>query len=119
MAMRAIQVLLADDDVLTRESTKRVSEQIGCVIVGEAADGREAVKLSHTLHPDVILMDTDMPYMDNLEAIRYCVAPVIILITCALAEIAEQSCVSGASACLTKPVTADALQRAIAIAVAN
>jgi response regulator NasT len=117
--MKAIQILVADDDLIVRETTKQVSERLGYAIIGEAANGLDAVKLSYALKPDVILMDTDMPYLDGLEATRYCLAPVVILTSGDLAEMAGFIFRSGASACLAKPITAIALERAVAIAVAR
>ena len=60
-----------------------------------------------------------MPYLDGFEATRYCLAPVVILASGDLVEMAGCLCKSGASACLAKPVTAIALERAVSIAVAR
>jgi AmiR/NasT family two-component response regulator len=118
--MDSIQVLIADDEMSGREATKTISTQIGCTIVGEATNGFEAIELSQLLQPDVILMDADMPYLDGLAAIQYCTIPVIILAAEGeLPEIVGQTYGFGASACLGKPFTAGALERAIAIAVAH
>jgi response regulator NasT len=117
--MKAIQILVADDDLTVRETTKQLSERLGYAIIGEAANGLDAVKLSHSLKPDVILMDTDMPYLDGLAATRYCLGPVILLANGDAAEMAGCLFRSGASACLVKPVTVTTLERAVSIAVAS
>jgi two-component system, chemotaxis family, protein-glutamate methylesterase/glutaminase len=58
-------VLVVDDDTLYAESLSAVLEQDGRLdVVGQAADGREAVELAYSLLPDVVVMDIHMPVMD-------------------------------------------------------
>ena len=65
-----IQVLLADDHHIVREGLKSLLEKEGFRVVGEAADGREAVRLAGTSHPDVAVLDLSMPSMNGLDAAR-------------------------------------------------
>lgn len=66
-----IQVLLADDQTMIRQGLGYViGLQEDMALAGEAADGQEAVELALRLHPDVILMDVQMPVMSGIEAIR-------------------------------------------------
>jgi DNA-binding NarL/FixJ family response regulator len=66
-----IRVVLADDQALVRAGFKSLLDaQEGIEVVGEAADGREAVQLAKELRPDVILMDIRMPALDGLAATR-------------------------------------------------
>ena len=66
-----ISVLLVDDHALVRRGFRRILEdEDDIVVVGEAGDGREAVKLAAELHPRVIVMDCAMPEMNGLEATR-------------------------------------------------
>lgn len=67
-----IRVLIADDHAMVRDGLRMILEsQEGFTIVGEAADGVEAVKLTGELQPQVVLMDLRMPRMDGLEAIEH------------------------------------------------
>ena len=66
----AIRVLLADDHVIVCQSLKAVLEREGFQVVGEAADGREAVRLARALRPDVAALDVSMPFLNGLDAAR-------------------------------------------------
>jgi DNA-binding NarL/FixJ family response regulator len=67
----AIRVLIADDHAVLREGLRSFLElQEGIEIVGDAADGEEAVALAERLHPGVVLMDLVMPKLDGVEAMR-------------------------------------------------
>lgn len=63
-----IQVLLADDHLIVRQGLKALLEREGFVVVAEASDGHEAVRLAQSLHPDVAVLDLSMPLMNGLEA---------------------------------------------------
>ena len=65
-----IRLLLADDHRMLRESLRRAMEEHGFDVVGEAADGEEAVQLAERLRPDVVLMDVTMPVLDGVAATR-------------------------------------------------
>jgi DNA-binding NarL/FixJ family response regulator len=68
---RKITVLLVDDHVLVRRGFRRLLEdETHISVVGEASDGREAVKMAHALKPKVVLMDWAMPNMNGLLATR-------------------------------------------------
>lgn len=69
--MTKIRVLLADDHGVLRAGLRAlINAEADMVVVGEAADGREALEQARTLRPDVIVMDISMPVMDGLEATR-------------------------------------------------
>lgn len=69
--MDKIRVLIVDDHALFREGIRLILQaQENIEVVGEAADGQEAVRAAQTLAPDVVLMDVTMPEMDGLEATR-------------------------------------------------
>ena len=65
----SVTVALADDHAIVRDGLRRVLEEAGDIqVVGEAADGLEAVALAERLHPQVVLMDISMPILGGLEA---------------------------------------------------
>ena len=66
----AVRLLLADDHRMLREGLRRSLESAGLVVVAEAADGEEAVRLADEHRPDVVLMDVSMPNLGGVEAAR-------------------------------------------------
>src|SRR5512136_3060622 len=67
----SIRILIADDHLIIRQGLRLILEtQKGFELVGEAADGAEAIRLCSELKPDVVLMDLRMPGMDGLTAIE-------------------------------------------------
>jgi DNA-binding NarL/FixJ family response regulator len=64
------RILLADDHALYREGLRLLLEREGLSVIGEAADGGEAVQLTLELLPDVILLDLSMPVLNGIEAAR-------------------------------------------------
>jgi DNA-binding NarL/FixJ family response regulator len=73
--MAAIRILLADDHNLFRQGLRQICEvKGGFEIVGEAADGKQAVRLAGELQPDIILIDINMPKLNGIEATTQIIA---------------------------------------------
>src|SRR5690348_6956195 len=70
-----LRVLVADDQELVRAGFRLILEAAGFAVVGEAADGAEAVALAAAERPDVVLMDIRMPVMDGIAATRQLTGP--------------------------------------------
>jgi DNA-binding NarL/FixJ family response regulator len=114
-----IRVLLADDHAIVREGVKRIlAGETDIEVVGEAADGVEAVALAKQLHPDVAVLDISMPRLDGIEATRQIHAAVPETHTLALTMHADDSYVfqlikAGASGVVLKHDPAPDLIEAI------
>jgi DNA-binding NarL/FixJ family response regulator len=114
-----IRVLLVDDERLLRTGFSMIlRSEPDLAVVGEAADGHEAVAAAIDLHPDVILMDIRMPGMDGLEATRRIVASgssarILVLTTFDLDTYVYAALAAGASGFLLKDTPEDQLIGAI------
>jgi DNA-binding NarL/FixJ family response regulator len=116
-----IRVLIVDDQALVRTGFRMIVEaEDDVTVVGEAADGEEALRLVQSARPDVVLMDIRMPRLDGVEATRRIVserdgdAPrVLILTTFDLDEYVVEALRAGASAFLLKDAPPEELVAAI------
>ncbi|MGV9455123.1 response regulator [Streptomyces sp. NPDC003635] len=116
--MTAPRVLVVDDQTLIRTGFRLILSARGIEVVGEAADGTEAVSLARELAPDVVLMDIRMPTMDGLEATRRILSRspdcrVLMLTTFDLDEYVYTALSIGASGFLLKDVTPEHLAAAV------
>jgi two-component system, NarL family, response regulator YdfI len=118
-----INVLIADDHLVVREGLKLILETNDSYhVIGEAADGEAAIRLSEQLVPDVILMDLNMPRMSGLEAVellrqRQPEIPVVILTTYNEDDLMRSGLLLGAKGYLLKDASRDDLFRTIEAAV--
>ena len=108
----SIRVLLVDDQALVRTGFRMIlADEEGIEVVGEAANGREAVDGAPRLRPDVVVMDIRMPIMDGVEATRRLTASageaprVLVLTTFDTDEHVVEALRAGASGFLLKDVT--------------
>ncbi len=103
----AARLLIADDESLIRLHLREMLLALGYLIVGEAADGQQAVAMVRHVRPDLILLDYKMPKLDGLEAARIIhhegLAPVILLTASASRELAERARAAGVFGYLIKP----------------
>jgi DNA-binding NarL/FixJ family response regulator len=115
----ATRVLLADDQRLVRAGMRLIlGPEKDIEVVGEAADGLEAVQLAQSLAPDVVIMDVRMPRMDGIEATRRVVAlseppAVLVVTTFDLDEYVYAALKAGASGFLLKDASEEQMVQAI------
>ena len=123
-----IRVALVDDQAMVRQGLRMILEsEPGLTVVGEAADGREAVELVPRARPDVVLMDVRMPRMDGLEATRrirtlsepHGAVPVVAMTADAMPEDVVRCLGAGMNAHLPKPVSQAALFAIVSRALAG
>ncbi len=113
--MKSIRILLAEDQTLMRQGLKTILElEPGLQVVGEAGDGKAAVKMALQQRPDVILMDIQMPVLNGVEATaalcrEWPAAKVIILTTFDRDDYVFQGVRAGAMGYLLKDMPANKL----------
>ncbi len=120
--------LIADDQAMVREGFAAVlAAQPGLSVVGQAADGADAVSQTRQLNPDVVLMDVRMPVMDGLQATRQILSGpatsqrprVLMLTTFDLDDYVYEALRAGASGFLLKDATAAELVHAVRVVAAG
>jgi len=116
----SIRVLIADDQPMVRAGLRMILEvEDDLEIVGEAADGNEAIAVAAETQPDVILMDVRMPNLDGLEATRRIVCEgsprVLILTTFDLDAYVYEALLAGASGFVLKDIEPERLVDAIRV----
>jgi DNA-binding NarL/FixJ family response regulator len=110
----ALRVVVVDDQELVRSGFALILERAGMEVVGQAADGLEALDVVRATSPDVVLMDVRMPRLDGIEATRRLVAErpdlkVLALTTFDLDEYVYGAVRAGAAGFLLKDVSPDGL----------
>lgn len=112
------KVLIVDDAQLTRKTLRNILESDGYEVVGEAVNGREAVKKYKELEPDLVFMDIVMPELDGIEAVKQIMeisADAFIIMCSSLAQ--QNKVVSavkaGARDFIVKPFTSERVLEAI------
>jgi DNA-binding NarL/FixJ family response regulator len=122
----SIRVLLADDQAMVRAGFRMILEsEPDIVVVGEAADGEQAVEATRRLRPDVVLMDIQMPGEDGLRATRRITerpgqpSRVVILTTFERDDYVYEALQSGASGFLLKNAPPEQLVHAVRVVAAG
>ncbi|RSX55898.1 two-component system response regulator [Bifidobacterium dolichotidis] len=114
------RVVVAEDESVNRMDLVAMLEDNGYEVVGEAANGEEAVELTRKLRPDVVCMDVKMPRMNGITAAGIIcdenIAPVVMLTAFSQADLVKQAIGAGAMAYVTKPYEVSKLLPAIEVA---
>ena len=123
MSSEPTRVLIAEDEALIRLDLKEMLEEEGYSVVAEVGDGQQAVDRAKELHPDLVILDIQMPVLDGLSAAEQIasarMAPVIVLTAFSQRELVERARDAGAMAYLVKPFTQSDLVPAIEMAVSR
>lgn len=118
--MKKLKILLADDEAILRLDLREMLTDAGHEVIGEAANGEEAVKLARELKPEFVIMDVKMPVMDGLTAAKLIandnIAPVLLLTAYSQQDIVEKASEAGVIAYLVKPIREEQLFPAMEIA---
>ena len=120
---RRRRVVVAEDESLIRLDVMEILRDAGYEIVGEAANGEEAVRLATEHAPDVVVMDVKMPVLDGLSAAERITAAgtsaVVMLTAFSQSELVERARDAGAMAYVVKPFSAADLLPALELAVSR
>lgn len=117
------RAIVVEDEALIRMDIVETLREGGYDVVGEAANGEEAVALARELKPDVVVMDVKMPVMDGITAAEHIakerLAPVVLLTAFSQTELVERARDAGAMAYVVKPFTPADLLPAVEIAASR
>jgi response regulator NasT len=118
----ALRVVVVEDEALIRMDVVATLEEAGFEIVGEGADGEEAISLAKEHEPDLVVMDIKMPKLDGISAaekIAELKIPVVLLTAFSQTDLVSRAAEAGAMAYETKPFKPADLLPAIQIALAR
>ena len=118
---RVKTVVVAEDEAVNRMDLVAMLEDNGYEVVGQAANGQEAIDLTREHHPDVVCMDVKMPVVDGIQAAAtICdenIAPVVMLTAFSQADLVKRATGAGAMAYVTKPYEESKLLPALEVAM--
>lgn len=117
-----IRVLIVDDISFVRKSLKQILTSLGYEVVGEAANGREAVELYEQSRPDLVTMDLAMPVMNGIEATKKIIeidpaANIVILTALTQEHLVSEAIMAGAKDYILKPFQTSDVSRVLSQAV--
>ena len=118
----ALRVVVVEDEALIRMDVVSTLEEAGFEIVGEGADGEEAISLAKEHEPDIVVMDIKMPKLDGISAaekIAELKIPVVLLTAFSQTDLVSRAAEAGAMTYVTKPFKPGDLLPAIQIALAR
>jgi response regulator NasT len=120
---RRTRVVIAEDEALIRMDLAEMLADEGYDVVGQAADGQQAVELAERERPDLVILDVKMPVLDGIAAAERIagqrIAPVVMLTAFSQRDLVERARDAGAMAYLVKPFSQSDLAPAIEMAVSR
>ncbi|MBQ8143233.1 MAG: response regulator [Butyricicoccus sp.] len=124
MEKPVLRVVIADDEPITRMDIKEILTEKGYEVIGEVADGFDAVEVCKEKKPDLVLMDIKMPLLDGLSAARIMAeegvdAAVVLITAYSEREFIDNAKEIGVSGYLVKPIDEKSLIPSIELAVAR
>jgi AmiR/NasT family two-component response regulator len=123
MSESKLRIVIADDEPIIRLDLKKMLEDSGYEVVGEAGDGVRARELVRNLKPDVVILDIKMPEMDGIDAARIIteekIAPVLLLTAYSQIDLVNRAKDAGVYSYLVKPFKQADLMPQIEVAVAR
>lgn len=121
--MKGLRVLIADDESIRLMNLAAQLRGLGCEVVGEAADGVQAIELARQTRPELVILDIKMPHLDGIEAAQRITAerpvPIILITAYGERELAERAIEAGVFGYLMKPVAEEDLHPAIMLAMSR
>ena len=117
------RILIAEDEAIPRMDLREMLENLGYLVVGEAADGQVAINLARELRPDLVVMDIKMPELDGIAAAKVLteerIAPVLLVTAYSHRELVDDAKDAGVLAYVTKPYGEAQLVPAVEVALAR
>jgi response regulator NasT len=120
---KPLRIVIADDEPIIRLDLKKMLEDCGYDVVGEAGDGAKALETARNLKPDVVILDIKMPEMDGIDAAKIIteekIAPVLLLTAYSQLDLINRAKEAGVFSYLVKPFKETDLIPQIEITVAR
>jgi response regulator NasT len=119
--VKAIRILVAEDEALIRMDLVEMLNEAGYEVVAEASDGAQAIELAQLHKPDLAILDVKMPILDGISAAEkiIAIAPVLMLTAFSQRELVERARDAGVMAYVVKPFSIGDLVPAIEIAISR
>jgi response regulator NasT len=117
-----LRVIVIEDESLIRMDVVATLQEAGYEVIGEGADGEEAIRLATELEPDLVVMDIKMPKLDGISAaekIAELKIPVVLLTAFSQSDLVARAAAAGAMAYVTKPFKPADLLPAIQMAISR
>jgi len=118
-----LRIVIADDEPIIRLDLKKMLQDCGYDVVGEAGDGAKAIEVVRSLRPDVVILDIKMPEMDGIDAAKIItdekLAPVLLLTAYSQLDLVSRAKEAGVYSYLVKPFKQTDLMPQIEVTVAR